>query len=189
MTETATLGSNDAAVREPYKGLRPYEESDQDLFFGRDDERDVLIDKVLTNRLTLLFAATGVGKTSLLQAAVLPSLKDPRHENLDVVVYNDWVSPPLEGLKQKTLDVLKERGHLAPECGVGVGSAGQHGGGGALDQRPRDREVEHSAQGNRRSGANRRLRSQGSCVRCLSRQLGDSHRQGVRGCYSAGAGI
>lgn len=59
----------------PYKGLRPYEEEDRDNFFGRDEDCRILIDKILANRLTLLFAASGVGKSSLLQAAVLPHLK------------------------------------------------------------------------------------------------------------------
>jgi len=44
---------------EPYKGLRPYEEQDQENFFGRDAEKHILVDKILTNKLTLLFAASG----------------------------------------------------------------------------------------------------------------------------------
>ena len=68
---------------QPYKGLRPYEESDQRNFFGREAECKILLDKFLASRLTLLFAATGVGKSSLLQAAVLPRLKDSRQENRD----------------------------------------------------------------------------------------------------------
>lgn len=73
----------------PYKGLRPYEEQDQHAFFGRDADCNILIDKILANKLTLLFAATGVGKSSLLQAAILPRLKDPTREHLDVVYFRD----------------------------------------------------------------------------------------------------
>lgn len=51
---------------EPYKGLRSYTEADEDLFFGRDAERAILVDKILADKLTLLFAASGVGKSSLL---------------------------------------------------------------------------------------------------------------------------
>ncbi|SDZ75568.1 hypothetical protein SAMN05660964_00148 [Thiothrix caldifontis] len=80
------------SVIAPYPGLRPYHEDEQDKFFGRDADAEVLIDKVLTNRLTLLFAASGVGKSSLLQAAVIPRLKSPSGENLDVVYHIDWVS-------------------------------------------------------------------------------------------------
>lgn len=101
-----------ASVPSPYKGLRPYEEQDRDNFFGREKECRILIDKILVNKLTLLFAASGVGKSSLLQAAVLPRLKDPRHENRDGVYYNDWVSPPLEGLKQQVLKTLQQQSLL-----------------------------------------------------------------------------
>lgn len=79
----------------PYLGLRPYQEVDQHNFYGRDADCEILVDKLLANRLTLLFAASGVGKSSLLNAAVLPRLKDPLGENLSVVYHNDWVQKPL----------------------------------------------------------------------------------------------
>jgi HEAT repeat protein len=106
------MGTEKPKQIEPYKGLRPYEEENRDIFFGRDQERKIIIDKVYSNKLTLLFAATGVGKSSLLQAAVMPELKRPERLNLDVVYYTDWVSNPLEGLKQKTIQVLQERGKV-----------------------------------------------------------------------------
>jgi len=106
------MGPEKPKYIEPYKGLRPYEEENQYIFFGRDQEREIIIDKVFSNKLTLLFAATGVGKSSLLQAAVMPELKRPERLNLDVVYYTDWVSTPLAGLKQKTIQVLKERGKV-----------------------------------------------------------------------------
>lgn len=99
----------------PYPGLRPYREDEQNSFFGRDIETRVLIDKILVHRLTLLFAATGVGKSSMLQAAVMPHLKAPLGENLDVVYYIDWVSPPLEGLKQAVRQALQQSGSWRPE--------------------------------------------------------------------------
>ena len=96
----------------PYKGLRPYTEDDRDNFFARRTDCRILIDKILANRLTLLFAAAGVGKSSLLQAAVLPRLKDQRQENLDVVYHNDWVTAPFAGLKAAVLTTLKARGRI-----------------------------------------------------------------------------
>ncbi|MBU0655911.1 MAG: hypothetical protein KJ914_12400, partial [Gammaproteobacteria bacterium] len=99
----------------PYPGLRPYREDEQNSFFGRDTDSKVLIDKILVHRLTLLFAATGVGKSSMLQAAVLPHLKAPLGENLDVAYYIDWVSPPLEGLKQAVKQALQQSGSWRPE--------------------------------------------------------------------------
>ncbi|MCP4701358.1 MAG: HEAT repeat domain-containing protein, partial [Gammaproteobacteria bacterium] len=94
---------------EPYKGLRPYEEQDQNNFFGRDKEKNILIDKILSSKLTLLFAASGVGKSSLLQAAVLPELKNPEVQNLDVVYFKDWVDEPGAALKNAVLGYLQQQ--------------------------------------------------------------------------------
>ena len=112
MTETFPTPPATALADGPYKGLRPYEEQDQHHFFGRDADCNILLDKILTNKLTLLFAATGVGKSSLLQAAILPRLKDPTREHLDVVYFKDWVEHPLTALKRTTLHVLQERRRL-----------------------------------------------------------------------------
>ncbi len=49
----------------PYPGLRPYREDEYHKFFGRQADAEILIDKLLTNRLTLLFAASGVGSKQL----------------------------------------------------------------------------------------------------------------------------
>ncbi len=101
-----------APVGQPYPGLRPYREEEQGRFFGRDVDKAVLVDKILNNRLTLLFAASGVGKSSLLQAAVIPYLRAPAGENLTVVYHMDWVADPLSGLRAAVLASLRQQGVL-----------------------------------------------------------------------------
>jgi len=101
----------------PYPGLRPYHEDEQGKFFGRDADAEVLIDKLLSNRLTLLFAASGVGKSSLLQAAVIPRLKSPSGENLSVVYHIDWVSEPVGSVREAILQALHSSGKLPEEGG------------------------------------------------------------------------
>ncbi len=86
-------------IGSPYKGLNPYSKDDRHNFFGRQQETQILINKILAHRLTLLFAATGVGKSSLLQAAVIPQLEDAQQENLAVVHHNHWVKPALATVK------------------------------------------------------------------------------------------
>jgi len=90
----------------PYPGLRPFQETEQTDFYGREADTAALVDKILHNRLTLLFAATGVGKSSLLQAAVLPRLRaaDPERE---VIYHNDWVAPPLTTLQHAIQQALQ----------------------------------------------------------------------------------
>ena len=57
----------------PYKGLVPYDYHDQDKFFGRDHEKELLLAQILSHKITLLYAASGVGKSSLLGAALIPT--------------------------------------------------------------------------------------------------------------------
>ncbi|MFN8494095.1 MAG: SIR2 family protein [Caldilineaceae bacterium] len=62
----------------PYKGLDFYSEQDADAFFGRGQEIEKLAGLIHAHRLVLLYGASGMGKTSLLQAGVIPRLK--QHE-------------------------------------------------------------------------------------------------------------
>jgi hypothetical protein len=82
----------------PYLGLRPFQESEQDKFFGRLQEIHILTDKILAHRLTLLVAASGVGKSSLLQAGVMPALR--ASGMADLIYHNDWAVNPAEALKK-----------------------------------------------------------------------------------------
>jgi len=75
-----------------------------------------LVDKVLGSRLTLLFAASGVGKSSLLQAAVIPHLTAATGENLTVVCNTDWVSEPLARLREMIEAALWEDGTLPADA-------------------------------------------------------------------------
>ncbi|MGH3722222.1 MAG: tetratricopeptide repeat protein [Pseudonocardiaceae bacterium] len=72
---------NNHAVRNgvdkhPYVGVRPFRAQDGDRFFGRSTEARDLAALWRANRLTVLCGASGVGKTSLLLAGVIPLL-DP----------------------------------------------------------------------------------------------------------------
>jgi len=58
----------------PYIGLRSYEAGDRHLFHGRDPDTDNVGALWESNRLVVLFGQSGVGKTSLLRAGVLPRL-------------------------------------------------------------------------------------------------------------------
>ncbi|GAA3135258.1 hypothetical protein GCM10010466_27610 [Planomonospora alba] len=64
------------AAQEPYVGLRAFRREDSARFFGRARESHEVADLWQANRLTILYGPSGVGKTSLIQAGVLPLL-DP----------------------------------------------------------------------------------------------------------------
>jgi hypothetical protein len=67
----------------PYVGPRPFDRQDVGLFFGRDREMREVVSLVVADRLLLLYSASGAGKTSLLNAGVIPLLED--EEQFDVL--------------------------------------------------------------------------------------------------------
>ena len=48
----------------PYVGLQPYGETDRDFFFGREDETRIILSNLYAGPLTVLYGASGVGKSS-----------------------------------------------------------------------------------------------------------------------------
>jgi WD40 repeat protein len=87
-----------AAPPGPFKGLAAFEDTDLDaLFFcGREREREIVVANLLASRLTVLYGPSGVGKTSLLRAAVAHSLRSAH--DASVVVFSSWAGDPRAGL-------------------------------------------------------------------------------------------
>ncbi len=76
-----------------YPGIRAFEESEQFLFFGRNDEIRRLYAQVTANTLVVLFAKSGIGKSSLLNAGLLPLLDFDRYRSVRVRFQSTAVNP------------------------------------------------------------------------------------------------
>jgi WD40 repeat protein len=59
----------------PYIGPRPFDSADQKRFFGRSAEVRKLVSLMVAHRVVLLYSASGAGKTSLLNAGLVPLLR------------------------------------------------------------------------------------------------------------------
>jgi hypothetical protein len=72
----------------PYVGLQPFREEDYPYFFGRERDIRVISSNLLAQPLTVLYGPSGVGKSSVLRAGVLPQLR----ANVDgaAVYFNAW---------------------------------------------------------------------------------------------------
>jgi len=83
------------APTSPYKGLNAFDDSELDalLFFGREREREIVVANLIASRLTVLYGPSGVGKSSLLSAAVARSLRELPEQPL-VVVFSRWAEDP-----------------------------------------------------------------------------------------------
>jgi WD40 repeat protein len=57
-----------------YPGVQPFQKEQAHLFFGRDEDTERLFDLILLEKLVVLFGKSGYGKSSLLNAGILPLL-------------------------------------------------------------------------------------------------------------------
>ena len=59
-------------IQSPYRGLAAFEDSELDAlyFFGRERDTEIVVANLIASRFTVLYGPSGVGKSSLLLAAV-----------------------------------------------------------------------------------------------------------------------
>jgi hypothetical protein len=85
----------------PWLGLASFTEETKAWFFGRDEEIAELVRRVQRKLLTLLFGKSGLGKTSILGAGIVPRLRTlaccPVYVRID---YSRESPPPAEQIKQ-----------------------------------------------------------------------------------------
>src|SRR5262249_14599057 len=59
----------------PYRGLEPFTAAHSDVFFGRDEDIRALTERVLGQPVVLVVGPSGVGKSSVVQAGLVPRLQ------------------------------------------------------------------------------------------------------------------
>lgn len=94
--------SSNSTAAKPYKGPESYQVEDADIFFGREDETNQMLAKVLASRFTLLHAQSGAGKTSLVNARLIPGLEVRGWHAYRVLPQND----PIESIRATTLQYV-----------------------------------------------------------------------------------
>ncbi|MCL4297973.1 MAG: hypothetical protein KJ077_19680 [Anaerolineae bacterium] len=135
-------------AQNPYVGPRPFTAKEQELFFGREREAGNLVSAVIAHRTLLLYARSGAGKTSLINASLIPRLEREGFEILplahvrgvipsiirpeeisNMYIFNtlmSWNTPlgwrdeadPRRLARMSLLDFLGEREHLTDEVGL-----------------------------------------------------------------------
>jgi WD40 repeat protein len=112
MTTVAKLVINE---ENPWPGLDAFDEASERFFNGRTNESAELRRLVLHAPLTVLFGASGLGKTSLVQAGLFPLLRKdhllPVYVRLDL---RDQDAPLMEQVKLALKDQIHARGIDAP---------------------------------------------------------------------------
>lgn len=63
-------------TKNPFVGLRPYKISEKNIFYGRENEVESMLSTLQKNKFVLLSGPSGSGKSSLINAGLIPRLKN-----------------------------------------------------------------------------------------------------------------
>ncbi len=107
----------------PWLGLASFTEETRAFFFGREEEVAELARRVQRKLLTLLFGQSGLGKTSILRAGLVPRLRGEGYCPIYVRIdYGRDAPEPAEQIKQ----AIRQTARLSGEwTQVGVAVAGE----------------------------------------------------------------
>jgi hypothetical protein len=73
--DVATEVTHFTPSRNPYQGLSAFQEPDAEDFYGRDSEITELLDALASNRFVAVVGPSGIGKSSLVKAGLIPVLR------------------------------------------------------------------------------------------------------------------
>jgi WD domain, G-beta repeat len=86
-----------------YPGPKPFTTEEQAFFFGREKEREDLVRMVNAEKLVVLFGKSGLGKSSLINAGLLPALTSQNKNWLPIPIrlrVSDGKTTPLQIVRQ-----------------------------------------------------------------------------------------
>lgn len=113
--DTKTIDGID--LQRPFPGLQSFQEKNKSQFGGRDIEIKELFEMVENSPLSIVFGKSGIGKTSLLLAGLIPELQQnfylPIYVRID---YSNAKSPILQ-IKEFIYDRLKKQDKSVTEFG------------------------------------------------------------------------
>ncbi|MGA7539615.1 MAG: hypothetical protein WBW93_12710 [Steroidobacteraceae bacterium] len=107
----------------PWLGLASFTEETRSFFFGREEEVAELSRRVQRKLLTVLFGKSGLGKTSILRAGLVPRLRE--HRFCPVYVRIDYSRDTPEPAEQIKAAIRRAASASGQWTQVGVAAAGE----------------------------------------------------------------
>ncbi|HYQ91571.1 MAG TPA: hypothetical protein VES89_05715, partial [Candidatus Competibacteraceae bacterium] len=114
---------NSTALPCPYPGLRPFRRDEAGLFFGREAQIEAMLAKLEDQRFLAVVGVSGCGKSSLVQAGLLPALEAGFLSNAGP----DWrmaILRPGEAPFKRLAEALSQPAALGPERGGDIAAIG-----------------------------------------------------------------
>ena len=108
----------------PWIGLESFTEATRSYFYGREDEVAELSRRVQRKLLTVLFGQSGLGKTSILRAGIVPRLRPEGYCPVYVRVdYSSAAPSPSEQIKQAIHDATAATGQWTQPDAASAGES------------------------------------------------------------------
>ena len=94
-------------IRNPYKGLRAFQQTDTGDFFGREALTEQIVETLKQHRLVAVVGPSGSGKSSVVKAGVLPTLRSGSIAGSDTWFFSEMIpgTRPFEELEAALLRV------------------------------------------------------------------------------------
>lgn len=114
ITDQSAIGNRQSSIvnlPNRFPGVKPFAANEKALFFGRDRDIADLADLIRVEKISVLFGKSGYGKSSLLNAGVLPKLA-PTFQIIEVR-FNEYIAgqtpSPLKNLLRRLFEKTVER--------------------------------------------------------------------------------
>jgi conflict system STAND superfamily ATPase/WD40 domain-containing protein len=106
--QTNLDGNEEFNPLRPFLGLRSFEEKNKSQFGGRDNEIEELFELVDDHLFTVVFGKSGIGKTSLLKAGLMPQLRKKFYLPIYVRVDFNAAKSPLRQVRELVYSTMNE---------------------------------------------------------------------------------
>jgi hypothetical protein len=111
-TESTIPSETYSVPGQPYPGLRPFDENEQRLFFGRDRQIKEILQRLERSSFAVVIGGSGSGKSSIVNAGVIPSLRKKQLRGRGDFWLTARFSPidrPLESLADALADLIEPK--------------------------------------------------------------------------------
>ena len=89
----------------PFIGPQPFEETSSSFFYGRDIEVQEILALILSSSISLVYAKSGLGKTSIFNAKIIPELQKGQYKFQVLPIIRFTTINTINDLREKTSDI------------------------------------------------------------------------------------
>ncbi len=112
-SEEKIAAAMDATAGRPYKFLDYFTEADAAFFFGREQETAMICSQIVARRSFILHGRSGVGKSSIIRAGVMPRLKADGHLVFVLRSFTDPLNQMANALAQQAGEEDRQASNLS----------------------------------------------------------------------------